>query len=62
MCFHPLGRKGLDTRLRGYDGFVQVLRPLVRHSRESGNLGDVSISVLGAILVLDLGWESALSG
>ena len=53
MCFHPLGRKGLDTRLRGYDGFVQVLRPLVRHSREacprmikagSGNLGNVSIS------------------
>ena len=35
MCFHPLGRKGLDTRLRGYDGFVQVLRPLVRHSREA---------------------------
>ena len=24
MCFHPLGRKGLDTRLRGYDGFGQT--------------------------------------
>ena len=55
MRFHPLGRKGLDTRVRGYDGVVQVLRPLFRHSRESGNLGMFLSLFLGQNTILIYG-------
>jgi hypothetical protein len=44
---YPFGRKGLDTRLRGYDGSMRVVRDFFRHSRESGNPEDFSIAVLG---------------